>query len=788
MKTYYGFYRAKVTNNKDPEKYGRVKIWIPDLMPDIDSTDPNVHLWARPANNPLGGRNNIDDEDQYYSGTSYIPKKGSWVWCFFENGNPNRPYYWGALDIENSPVLAENQYGENYQHKWTIFKSSQGRCIVISDDPDDMRLEITGKKRKIKNPPSGDVTSVYNIIDNQTTILLDERSGKEKVLIKTYKGDYLNFDIETRKLHIYTADDIHIKSDNSIYIEAKNNIHLKSGANTFISAGGEIHENAAANVNIDGANTYIQSGTSIPALNANPIGIRNQNITECSIIVSSIAAAIHLVDISQNLSNDLNEISDIADASIGMFEDTETYIDDTITKVSTTDPVALKNDIDSSVTQLSSLESQVNDVENHLNNLDSTFNEVNEKTSNSLKEIDKLSRIYDARNPNTKSTYKKIEEAKKALLNMDGVIKKQKNQLGSTESIFNQIHSDVSSIDSNEMKNSVDVLDASLPTLNNAKTDVITAKTTLSSKTTTFKNETAATKLKMDSFAASVNSLKPLQTVTANTVDDMATEKLAHEEASIDRAILQEKMISGFNDVSSKKSEMMSSVDTSVTTLDLSSSINTARNVLSNISNIGAASSNISNGISSLYAIKNSIGSSSLNIRNIGYTASEASNALIMINDIMSNLGIIINNSVDQLPEEKRSEAITSSSTVEDLCDQMFAKKGDFDNSYIYLDNSANNIENDSQNSFVIPDPTGTDNKSFEDLQAKQEEIETAQTLAINEIEEKKEKMNKVSQQYTIFTESESYLDSVTEHKSRMINNPDYEKRKQRIENQLVSC
>jgi len=48
----FGFYRAKVVLNKDPEKKGRVLLWIPDIMPLVsDSTG----LWARPGNNPLGG-------------------------------------------------------------------------------------------------------------------------------------------------------------------------------------------------------------------------------------------------------------------------------------------------------------------------------------------------------------------------------------------------------------------------------------------------------------------------------------------------------------------------------------------------------------------------------------------------------------------------------------------------------------------------------------------------------------------------------------------------------------
>jgi hypothetical protein len=66
-----GFYRAKVINNKNPEQFGRVKVWIPALMIDVDESKG---LWARPANNPIGGRNTKEGEDSYYYGTCYIPR------------------------------------------------------------------------------------------------------------------------------------------------------------------------------------------------------------------------------------------------------------------------------------------------------------------------------------------------------------------------------------------------------------------------------------------------------------------------------------------------------------------------------------------------------------------------------------------------------------------------------------------------------------------------------------------------------------------------------------------
>ena len=62
-----------------------------------------------------------------------------------------RSYY----DIENTPVLPENQQGENYEHKWTTIKTHRGRTIVSSDDPNDERVEITGKKREMNFPPTG---------------------------------------------------------------------------------------------------------------------------------------------------------------------------------------------------------------------------------------------------------------------------------------------------------------------------------------------------------------------------------------------------------------------------------------------------------------------------------------------------------------------------------------------------------------------------------------------------------------------------------------------------------
>jgi hypothetical protein len=231
-----GFYRAKVVDNKDEEKYGRVKVWIPALMIDVDE---NEGLWARPANNPVGGRNIKEGQGSYYYGTCYIPRVGSYVLVFFEGGNINRPYYFASLEIETSKVLPENQAGTNFQDKWTIFKSPDGRCIVVSDDEYDSRVEITGKKRMLTSPPAGDVASVYQIDGNQTTILMDERAGKEKILIKSYLGDFINIDVQNRKLEMSFLGDVNISSFGSIFLTAKGKVQISAGAGVSTETRGD---------------------------------------------------------------------------------------------------------------------------------------------------------------------------------------------------------------------------------------------------------------------------------------------------------------------------------------------------------------------------------------------------------------------------------------------------------------------------------------------------------------------------------------------------------------------
>lgn len=256
----YGFYRACVLDNRDRDidqegkSYGRVKVHIPSLV-----KDPTVGLWAYPGNNPMGGRNTESGSDkkdsnggkQEFSGSMIVPPNNSWVWVFFENGDPSRPYYFNGVDIKSHEAPPEIQVNTSAkpEERWLVFRSPQGRVIMISDDPDNCRVEITGKKKVAAANSDG---HVYTVVGNQKTILMDDREGKEKILIEDEKGNYVNINTNTDSIDIHANSIIRIDAGAAIYISAP---HIGYSFNTISAAG-----SGAVNCNIGGNFNMLTSG------------------------------------------------------------------------------------------------------------------------------------------------------------------------------------------------------------------------------------------------------------------------------------------------------------------------------------------------------------------------------------------------------------------------------------------------------------------------------------------------------------------------------------------------
>jgi len=94
-----GFYKALVEDNVDPENKGRVRVRVFPFFFDLQEEDdiPKDDLpWAQPC--WWWG-----DEP---SKPSVVPQTGSWVWVFFEQGDPMYPVYIGyAIPIKKIETI-----------------------------------------------------------------------------------------------------------------------------------------------------------------------------------------------------------------------------------------------------------------------------------------------------------------------------------------------------------------------------------------------------------------------------------------------------------------------------------------------------------------------------------------------------------------------------------------------------------------------------------------------------------------------------------------------------------
>lgn len=194
---YPGIYRARVNeNNIEGNKFGAIRIYCPSLHASDSSLDENKDgIIAYPANSPLGG---VDDQTKEPVISIYVPTVGSLVFCFFEDASPERCYYLSSFNCQLSEYPDINKQGQNGPKDpskvYTLIQSYTGRKIIVSDSPEFPRVELTG----------ADNGSAHN------RILIDETPSKERILIETRMGDFLNIDVSNRVLNLSFAGGIHM--------------------------------------------------------------------------------------------------------------------------------------------------------------------------------------------------------------------------------------------------------------------------------------------------------------------------------------------------------------------------------------------------------------------------------------------------------------------------------------------------------------------------------------------------------------------------------------------------
>jgi uncharacterized protein involved in type VI secretion and phage assembly len=157
---WYGLYPALVSDIKDPDNMGRVKVTLP-WSP--DTGNGRYEAWARVAT-LMGGNNR---------GSWFVPDTNDEVLIGFEAGDPRRPYVVGGLwNGTDAPPESMDGSGNNYKK---VLCSRNGVKITLddSDGRESLVLETpAGQKATFKDGPGS-----VEIVDSNGNSVKLESSG-----------------------------------------------------------------------------------------------------------------------------------------------------------------------------------------------------------------------------------------------------------------------------------------------------------------------------------------------------------------------------------------------------------------------------------------------------------------------------------------------------------------------------------------------------------------------------------------------------------------------------------
>jgi uncharacterized protein involved in type VI secretion and phage assembly len=179
---WYGVYPALVSDVKDPDGLGRVKVTLP-WSPDTGGS--HYEAWARVAT-LMGGNNR---------GSWFIPDVNDEVLIVFEGGDPRRPYVIGGLwNGSDAPPDSMDGAGNNYRK---VLRSRNG-------------VKIT----------------------------LDDQDGQEKMILETPGGQKITMQDGAGSIEVVDSNGNSIKLEASgITVNATANVTINAGAQVSVSAG-----------------------------------------------------------------------------------------------------------------------------------------------------------------------------------------------------------------------------------------------------------------------------------------------------------------------------------------------------------------------------------------------------------------------------------------------------------------------------------------------------------------------------------------------------------------------
>jgi phage protein D/phage baseplate assembly protein gpV len=231
-----GVVPAVVTNTKDPDKWGRVKLKYPWMDEHQES------WWARIVSVGAGGD----------SGMIAVPHVNDEVLVAFEQGDFNRPYVLGGLwNGKDKPPSDSTGAAQGEIEKVRVWRSRTGHYINMYDN-DDNKIEIKTA--------------------GGHTITMDDKNKKFE--IKSSKGMTLTVDDNTQK--------VQVKGGGEFIIESKGNMNLSTKGDLTL---------AAMNITLDAKLALKASGLTLEAEGKTNAQLKGLNVTVQGDVMTRISGA-----------------------------------------------------------------------------------------------------------------------------------------------------------------------------------------------------------------------------------------------------------------------------------------------------------------------------------------------------------------------------------------------------------------------------------------------------------------------------------------------------------------
>ncbi len=215
---FYGVVIGKVTNNKDPEKLGRIKVKFSFL------SDKDESHWARVVT-PMAGKDR---------GIFFLPEIDDEVAVVFAQGHRDEPYVIGTLWNKNNLPPLDNSDGKNNQR---LIKSRSGHQIILDDTEGEEQIIIQDKTEKNQILINSKENTMGITVEKDLTI-----TTKGKIILNS-TGDDVS--IECKNLVIKTEQNYQLEAGQDCTIAANSYaVEAQSGLDIKCSSGVKINDDS----------------------------------------------------------------------------------------------------------------------------------------------------------------------------------------------------------------------------------------------------------------------------------------------------------------------------------------------------------------------------------------------------------------------------------------------------------------------------------------------------------------------------------------------------------------